>query len=132
MSSTTYLKKITSNANGLVFYTLDSKKIEMSFMQISETCLKVKPISSYYNYVLLTVTFTIVSIAKTLLNINLFLLLFFFALVVITLWQTKKHKRFEIHILLKSGNCFKTKVSTNLKYKAVELIQTIRSKLDKT
>ena len=130
MHSTIYLKKITANTNGLVFYTIDSKKIEISFIEISKTCLKVKSIPLFYNYVLLTVTFTIMSIAKMLLYINVFLLILFLTLIGITLWKTNKYKKFEIQILLKSGECFKKKVSLKTKHLAVELIKEIRKKLD--
>ncbi|RKT00148.1 hypothetical protein [Flavobacterium sp. 123] len=126
--STNKFKKISVSENGILL-SLKSKELkEISFSEIDKVYITVNNKKTNYVFLLATISIGIVFLSLFYLPLGIILLIPL-SMVVIGIIISNNYQSYGLNIALKDGDIFKKRISQNLKYETIDVVNNIKEKI---
>ncbi len=126
--STNKFKKISVSENGILL-SLKSKELkEISFSEIDKIYITVNNKKTNYVILLSVISLGIVILSLFYLPLGI-VFLFPLSMVVIGIIVSNNYQSYGLNIALKDGDVFKKRISQNLKYETIDVVNNIKEKI---
>nr|WP_315187059.1 hypothetical protein [uncultured Flavobacterium sp.] len=126
--STNKFKKISVSENGILL-SLKSKELkEISFSEIDKIYITVNNKKTNYVILLSVISLGIVILSLFYLPLGI-VFLFPLSMVVIGIIISNNYQSYGLNIALKDGDVFKKRISQNLKYETIDVVNNIKEKI---
>lgn len=126
--STNKFKKISVSENGILL-NLKSKELkEISFSEIDKIYITVNNKKTNYVILLSVISLGIVILSLFYLPLGI-VFLFPLSMVVIGIIVSNNYQSYGLNIALKDGDVFKKRISQNLKYETIDVVNNIKEKI---
>jgi len=126
--STSKFKNISVLDNGILL-SLKSKELkEISFSEIDKIYITVNNKKTNYVFLLATISIGIVFLSLFYLPLGIILLIPL-SMVVIGIIVSNNYQSYGLNIALKGGDVFKKRISQNLKYETIDVVNNIKEKI---